>query len=360
MRTELGMVLSGSASRCLRRCFLVLSILAMALFALLYEELGKNSLFSLGLSDTQCCSVSSNVNNSLGTNRQVFFSSRLRFSSLFLFGNVALPPSGAPLRSDDTSDFNPFVSSIFQRKLERKTFWEKQLRSFEKTFIVDGRWRLFADGLAVTLGITVASTVLGTFFAFIQCCMRRSTRRWLRYPAKFYIAIMQGTPILVILLIMYYVVFAKFQAPWGLEKEIVATISLALNFAAYAGEMMRTGVDSIDKGLVEAARALGFGRFQVFSKVIFPIATRRIIPVYKGEFISLLKTTSIVGYIATQDLTKASDIVRARTYEAFFPLVATAIIYLLSAHLLASVFAYMEYRLNPINRRKRAKGEVNV
>ncbi len=243
---------------------------------------------------------------------------------------------------------------------ENKTAWQKWSRSFEKTFVVEGRWRLFANGLCVTLGITVASTILGTVFAFLQCWMRRSRRKWLRYPAKLYIGIMQGTPILVILLIMYYVVFAKFQAPWGLEKEIVATISLALNFAAYAGEMMRTGVDGIDKGLIEAARALGFGRFQVFTKVIFPIACRRIIPVYKGEFISLLKTTSIVGYIATQDLTKASDIVRARTYEAFFPLIATAIIYLVSAHLLASVFVFIEHRLNPVNRRKRAKGEVNV
>ncbi|MBP5622721.1 MAG: amino acid ABC transporter permease [Thermoguttaceae bacterium] len=268
-------------------------------------------------------------------------------SRFVLFGDASGTPNAGGSQSE------PFIP-------ERKSFWEKQRRSFEKTFIVEGRWRLFANGLAVTLGITIASTILGTFFAFLQCCMRRSTCKWLRYPAKVYIALMQGTPILVILLIMYYVVFAKFQAPWGLEKEIVATISLALNFAAYAGEMMRTGVDSIDKGLIEAARALGFGRFQVFSKVIFPIATRRIIPVYKGEFISLLKTTSIVGYIATQDLTKASDIVRARTYEAFFPLIATAIIYLLSAHLLASVFAYMEYRLNPVNRRKRAKGEVNV
>lgn len=242
----------------------------------------------------------------------------------------------------------------------KKTLLQKWSRSFEKTFVVEGRWRLFANGLVVTLGITIAATILGTFFAFIQCYMRRSPHWWLRYPAKLYIGLVQGTPILVILLIMYYVVFAKLQAPWGMEKEIVATISLALNFAAYAGEMMRTGVDGINKGLIEAARALGFGRFQVFTKIIFPIACRSIIPVYRGEFISLLKTTSIVGYIATQDLTKASDIVRARTYEAFFPLVATAIIYLISAQLLASVFSAMEYWLNPKNRRKRAKGEVNV
>ncbi|MBQ9873954.1 MAG: amino acid ABC transporter permease [Thermoguttaceae bacterium] len=250
-------------------------------------------------------------------------------------------------------------SSFPQNVPEAKSFWQKQVRSFEKTFIVKNRYILFRNGLLVTLGITVFSTILGTFFAFVQCCARRSRYWWLRYPAKVYINVMQGTPILVVLLIMYYVFFVKLYA-WGYEKEIVATISLALNFAAYAGEQMRTGVDGIDKGLIEAARALGFGRFQVFTRVILPIATRRILPVYKGEFISLLKTTSIVGYIATQDLTKASDIVRAQTYEAFFPLIATAIIYLVSAQIFTLGFQLLEYWLNPINRRKRARGEVNV
>ncbi len=236
------------------------------------------------------------------------------------------------------------------------SFRQRLRRSFEKTFIVERRWTLFLKGLLNTIYITAVATVLGTVLAFVQCYMRRSRRPWLRYPAKVYIAIMQGTPILVILLVLYYVVFTKIS----LTGELVAAIALALNFAAYAGEQMRTGVDGIDQGLLEAARALGFGRFDVFRKVIFPIACRRIMPVYKGEFISLLKTTSIVGYVAIQDLTKASDIVRGRTYEAFFPLIATAIIYLLTAHLLASGFAYLEYRLNPVTRRKRAKGEVNV
>ena len=243
-----------------------------------------------------------------------------------------------------------------QITVDQLTFAQRIKRSFEKTFLVDNRWKLFWKGLLVTIYITVVATVLGTLLAVLQCWMRRSKRAWLRYPAKTYIAFMQGTPILVILLVLYYVVFTKVS----ITGEMVAAIALALNFAAYAGEQMRTGVDGIDKGLIEAAVALGFGRFDVFRKIIFPIACRRIMPVYKGEFISLLKTTSIVGYVAIQDLTKASDIVRGRTYEAFFPLIATAIIYLVTAHLLASGFAYLEYRLDPVTRRKRAKGEVNV
>lgn len=308
MRTKLHRVGSGSASRSMRRCFLLVFF---------FSSVTLLTITSVGYGGDK----SSN--------------------------EVEIVASGTSRSQNDRNNGS------------EKTFWQKQVRSFEKTFIVEDRWQLFRDGLYVTLGITVSSTILGTFFAFFQCCMRRSRHKWLRYPAKVYINIMQGTPILVVLLIMYYVVFVKLSA-WGLEKEIVATISLALNFAAYAGEQMRAGVDGIDQGLVEAARALGFGRFQVFTKIIFPIAARQILPVYKGEFISLLKTTSIVGYIATQDLTKASDIVRARTYEAFFPLIATALIYLLCAQIFTLGFQIMEYLMNPVNRRKISGGEVNV
>ena len=248
--------------------------------------------------------------------------------------------------------------------IENMTFKQRLVRSFEKTFLVDRRWSLFLQGLFNTIYITFVATVLGTLAAFLQCYMRRSSNPMLCYPAKIYIAIMQGTPTLVILLVLYYVVFTKVS----ITGELVAAIALGLNFASSAGEHMSPGVEGIDTGLIAAARALGFGRFAVFRKIVFPIACRRIMPVYKGEVISLLKTTSIVGYVAILDLTKASDIVRGRTYEAFFPLIATALIYLVTAHLLASGFAYLEYRLDPYTRRKRAnkralkrgKGEVNV
>ncbi len=281
--------------------------------------------------------------------------------SLVLFSESYIDSPAAVMILQNRYSYEPVASVSYAGAgaaltVEDMTFVQRMKRSFEKTFIVDNRWKLFVDGLTNTIYITVVATVLGTLMAFVQCYMRRSKRTWLRYPAQIYIAIMQGTPILVILLVLYYVVFTRLK----ISGELVAAIALGLNFAAYAGEQMRTGVDGIDKGLLEAARALGFGRFDVFRKVIFPIACRRIMPVYKGEFISLLKSTSIVGYVAIQDLTKASDIVRGRTYEAFFPLIATALIYLITAHMLASGFAYLEYRLNPVTRRRRAKGEVSV
>ncbi|MCF0235087.1 MAG: ABC transporter permease subunit, partial [Thermoguttaceae bacterium] len=257
---------------------------------------------------------------------------------------------------------------------ETLPFWPKLQRSFRRTFITDNRWRLILGGLWLTIVITALSAVLGTFFAFLLCCARRSHHLYLQIPAKIYISVIQGTPILVILLIFYYIIFAKISSEGffvgllaistGLDRSeaagaLVASIAFAINFASYAGEMMRTGVNSIDRGLIEAAKALGFGRFGILRKIVLPLATRNILPVYRGELVSLLKTTSIVGYIAIQDLTKVGDYIRSRTYEAFFPLIATAIIYFAAAYLLASGLAYLEYRLNPITRRRSAQRRAN-
>lgn len=227
--------------------------------------------------------------------------------------------------------------------------------SFDRTFVREDRWKLILDGLKVTVLITVLAAALGTVLAFGVCAMRRSKNRFLSLLAQGYIALMQGMPILVILMILYYVIFAKID----IDAIIVAVIGFALNFAAYAGEMFRSGINSIPKGQAEAALALGFSKSAAFRKVILPQVLRRILPIYRGEFVSMLKMTSIVGYIAIQDLTKMSDIIRSRTYEAFFPLIATAIIYFAAAHLLASVLTYLEFRLDPLNRRSAAKGGKN-
>lgn len=228
--------------------------------------------------------------------------------------------------------------------------WNSLCTSFDRTFVREDRWKLVLEGLNVTIIITLASTAIGTLLAFPVWLARTSASRFLRGSCTVYISLMQGTPILVILMILYYVVFAKVD----INSILVASIGFGLNMSAYVGEMLRTGIDGVPKGQREASLALGFTRFQTFRKVVLPQALRQILPVYRGEFISLLKTTSIVGYIAIQDLTKMSDIIRSRTYEAFFPLLATAVIYFLTATLLASLLSYLEYRLNPKNRRPRA------
>jgi len=121
---------------------------------------------------------------------------------------------------------------------------------------------------------------------------------------------------------------------------------------------MRTGIDAVDKGQQEAAYAIGFSRFQVFERITFPQAARHVLPVFKGEFISMLKMTSVVGYIAIQDLTKMSDIIRSRTYEAFFPLLATALIYFVMAYAMAWLLSRVEIRVDPKRRKRIVKGVV--
>lgn len=227
-------------------------------------------------------------------------------------------------------------------------------QSFERTFVRENRWKLILQGLKITVLITILSAVFGTLLAFPICFMRRSGKRIWRWLGSGYVSLMQGTPILVVLMILYYVIFAKID----IDAVLVAVIGFGLNFAAYAGEMLRTGIDAVPRGQTEAALALGFSPYKTFFKVVLPQALRQILPVYRGEFINMLKTTSIVGYIAIQDLTKMSDIIRSRTYEAFFPLIVTAVIYFAVAWLLASGLSVIEYKLNPDSRRKFRKGGV--
>ena len=195
--------------------------------------------------------------------------------------------------------------------------------SFVRTFVMESRWKLVTNGIWVTVYISILSALLGTVLGFLICLMRLSKIRIVDAIAITYIRILQGTPSVVLLMILFYVVFA------------------------------RTGIEAVDKGQMEAALALGYTKPRAFFKIVLPQAARHFLPVYQGEFISLVKMTSIVGYIAIQDLTKASDIIRSRTYEAFFPLVTTAIIYFAIAWFLTRVLTAMQKRLDPSRRRNR-------
>ena len=152
---------------------------------------------------------------------------------------------------------------------------------------------------------------------------------------------------LVLLMIIYYVVFASVN----INPVAVAIIAFGFNFAAYVSEMFRSSIESIDKGQNEAGVASGFTKVQTFIYIIMPQALRNVLPVYKGEFISLVKMTSVVGYIAVEDLTKASDIIRSRTFDAFFPLIMAAVIYILIAWLLTLALDYVEISVDPKRRR---------
>ena len=204
------------------------------------------------------------------------------------------------------------------------------IESFTNNLIVEDRYRMILDGLQVTLLIALCAAVLGTLLGGLVCWMRMSRRKWLQQVARVYIDLMRGTPVLVLLMLMYYVV----MAPMDATGIVVAIVTFAMNTAAYISEMLRTTIQGIDRGQTEAGLALGFTGRQTFFKIILPQVVRKVMPVYQGEIVSLLKGTSIVGYIAVSDMTRASDLIRSRTFDAFFPLIVTAIIYFLMAWLI--------------------------
>ena len=212
--------------------------------------------------------------------------------------------------------------------------------SFTDNLIAEQRYRMILDGLQVTLLITFCAAVLGTLLGGVVCWARMSRKPWLRQTAKIYIDLMRGTPVLVLLMLMYYV----FMAPLGTTGITVAVVTFAMNASAYIGEMLRSSIESIDRGQREAGLALGHTPRQTFFRIILPQVVKAVQPIYQGEVISLLKGTSIVGYIAVMDMTRASDLIRSRTFDAFFPLLVTAAIYFLVAWLIGLVLTGLVQR----------------
>ncbi len=222
--------------------------------------------------------------------------------------------------------------------------------SFHSNIIHERRYLLIWDGLKVTVIISILATLFGTALGALICFMRMSPSRLLNLPARIYIAILRGMPVLVLLMLIFYVVFASVN----ISPILVAVVAFGMNFAAYVAEIYRSGIQGVDRGQTEAGIAMGFTRVQTFVFIVLPQTIQRILPVYKGEFISLVKMTSIVGYIAVQDLTKASDIIRSRTFDAFFPLVMVAILYFLISWGLMQFLGYVERATDPKARRRRA------
>jgi len=228
-------------------------------------------------------------------------------------------------------------------------FFKSIANSFHSNIIHEERYLLILDGLKTTVVISVLATVFGTLLGALVCFMRMSKKSVLNLPAKIYISILRGTPVLVLLMLIFYVVFASVN----IDPVPVAIIAFGMNFAAYVSEIFRTGIEGVDKGQIEAGIAMGFSGVRTFFYIVLPQTVRRILPVYKGEFISLVKMTSIVGYIAVQDLTKASDIVRSRTFDAFFPLVMVAILYFLISWFLTQSLEYLERITDPKFKRRK-------
>ncbi|MCF8142914.1 MAG: ABC transporter permease subunit [Deltaproteobacteria bacterium] len=249
---------------------------------------------------------------------------------------------------------DPSVAGAAEDRTSRTPFLERVSDSFYSNIILEKRYQLILDGLQVTIVISIFSALLGTLLGGLICFMRMSNLKILSMTAGLYISLLRGTPVLVLLMIIYYIVFSSIH----INPVLVSIIAFALNFGAYVSEMFRTSIQSIDTGQKEAGIAGGFTNTQTFIHIIAPQALRHLLPVYKGEFISLVKMTSIVGYIAVQDLTKASDIIRSRTFDAFFPLIMAAVIYLVITWLLTKALGCIEISVAP--KRKHMIKEVQA
>jgi polar amino acid transport system substrate-binding protein len=230
------------------------------------------------------------------------------------------------------------------------SFLTSVAHSFRSNLLEEKRYLLIWDGLKITAILSICSTIFGTLLGALVCFMRMSHVRPVRGAAKVYISILRGTPVLVLLMLIFYVVFASVD----INPVLGAVIAFGMNFAAYVSEIFRTGIEGVDKGQSEAGIAMGFTPLATFLYVVLPQMVRRILPVYKGEFISLVKMTSIVGYIAVQDLTKASDIIRSRTFDAFFPLIMVALLYFAISWVLMQSLEYLERLTDPKYRRAKA------
>lgn len=217
---------------------------------------------------------------------------------------------------------------------------------FYVNFIKENRWEYILDGLGVTLQVTFFAVIIGILIGFLVAIVRSTydktgKLRILNFICKIYLTVVRGTPVVVQLLIIYFVIFGSSD----ISKVLVAIMAFGLNSGAYVAEIFRSGIMSIDNGQFEAGRSLGFNYVQTMIYIIMPQAFKNVLPALGNEFIVLLKETSVSGYIALQDLTKGGDIIRSRTYDAFMPLISVALIYLIMVMIFTKLVNMLERRL---------------
>lgn len=228
--------------------------------------------------------------------------------------------------------------------------------SFIKNFITQDRWKQLLNGLGVTLEITVFAAILGIVIGFIIAAVRstydrnlsgKKCRNFGDYILKIlnaicnvYLTVIRGTPVVIQLMIIHFIVLSSVRN--GIYAAILA---FGINSGAYVAEIVRSGIMSIDKGQFEAGRSLGLNYLQTMWHIVFPQAFKNILPALGNEFIVLIKETSVAGYVALKDITYVGNLIRSRTYEAFFPLITVAIIYLAIVMLLSHFLKKLERRL---------------
>lgn len=243
---------------------------------------------------------------------------------------------------------NPVLESgvavlVRSAEKEERTLWTVIKDGIEKTFIRENRWKLLVDGLKTAIIITLGGFFLANLLGAAFCSFAMSKHKWLRVVSDVYDRIIQGTPMVVILMILYYVIFGDSD----ISRNWIAIIAFGLTSGASLARQFHVSIRSVDKGQIEAGLALGFSKVRTFTGIVFPQAARMILPGYFSEIIGLMKGTSIVGYISIVDLTRAGDLIRSSTYDAFFPLLSVAFVYFLISFGLLCLLKIFQKKLAP-------------
>ena len=233
--------------------------------------------------------------------------------------------------------------------------WNGLKDDFVNNFITQKRYMYLLKGLGITFEVTFFAALLGIFLGIIVALVRSSHDKlaeemrpgflkgllgFFNLLANLYLTIIRGTPVVVQLMIAYFIIFATSN-----NKVLVAILAFGINSGAYVAEIIRSGIMSIDAGQFEAGRSLGFGYIATMIHIIIPQAIKNVLPALANEFIVLIKETSVSGYVGLQDLTKGGDIIRSRTYSAFMPLIAVALIYLVIVIFFSKLVTLLERRL---------------
>ena len=243
--------------------------------------------------------------------------------------------------------------------------WFNELaEKFNSCFIEDSRWKWMLEGLGNTMVITIFALIIGVILGLIIAAVRSTydmnsavmkKRGGISYVilkianafCNLFLTVIRGTPAVVQLMIMYFIILVNVT-----DGVLVAIIAFGINSAAYVAEIFRSGILSIDEGQFEAGRSLGFNYVQTMIHIIIPQAVKVVLPTLFNEFIVLIKETSIAGYVGVMDLTKAGDKIRGRTFEAFMPLIAVAVVYLVIVVILTQILKVLEKRLRKGERRR--------
>ena len=233
-------------------------------------------------------------------------------------------------------------------------WFAKVKADFILNFIDGDRWKLILSGLGVTLKITLIAIVIGIIIGIVLATIRstydltkgemkgfkKGLMGFLNAVAKVYLTVIRGTPVVIQLLIIYFVIFASSD-----NGVVIAALAFGINSGAYVAEIVRGGIMSIDRGQMEAGRSLGFNYIETMRYIIIPQAFKNVLPSLANEFIALLKETSVSGYVVVMDLTRAGNIIRGKTFSAFMPLIAVALIYLFMVMVLTYFVGILERRL---------------